>query len=74
MELDKKWKRIVVDTDTEFFRNVFQQVIKHPRAQYPKDEVSITAENRQYKFKFEWQDSDICGIEVYEEVKNENNN
>ena len=61
------WKPIRIDADTPFFKDVFQQVIKHPDVQFPKEEVIITANNKKYLFKFQWQNGDICGIDVFKE-------
>jgi hypothetical protein len=55
---------------TELF-NLFQKVIKS--VQYPKDELTIKTMNRQqkelmFKFKFEWQDENICGIDMFQRI------
>ena len=60
-------KLLNISPESDFFRNIFQKVLKHPGAQYPKEELKIKSNDRTFLFKFEWLDEKTCGIEVFEE-------
>lgn len=60
-----KWKRRAIEKGNKFFP-IFQRVIKS--VEYPKEQIKIKYNNQLYKFVFEWQNKDICGIEVFERI------
>lgn len=68
------WKRYVVNPDSNFFP-VFSKVIKE--VEHGKDILTISVINKArsaatktqikdlFRFEFDWQGDDICGIEVF---------
>ena len=60
------WKRKIIDKYDPFYR-IFQAAIK--KVNYPKDELTIKVKDQFFKFLFQWEDENQCGIEVMEEIK-----
>jgi hypothetical protein len=57
-------KPIYINEHSKFF-SIFRTVIK--KVIYPSEEIKIKYNNTIYIFKFQWQDENICGIDVYED-------
>lgn len=73
--MEKEWKWFTVDFSDVYYGSfwfvpTFQLVVTE-HAIYPNKEVIINKPNHpyQYKFLFDWQDEDTCGIEVYRRLK-----
>ena len=71
----KEWQWFSVDfedfeNNNFWFIPTFQSVIRQ-HAIYPNKEITVSKPNHpyQYKFIFDWQDENICGIEVYRKLK-----
>ncbi len=66
------YKPKVINTTDPFF-NIFQKVIKE--TPYPEKTKKIKAKQhfkgrlieKYFKFDFQWQDENICGVDVFEE-------
>jgi len=58
-------KRIYVNPNSGFF-GVFQKVIK--QVKYPIETITIIANQEKYKFIFQWQDENICGVDVFKVI------
>lgn len=68
------WKRYILTTDSSFFP-IFQQVIKQSEG---KDSLIVSVINKersiklrkeirdQYRFVFQYQENDVCGIDIYQ--------
>jgi hypothetical protein len=77
---NNKWIRFIIDSNSNFFP-VFQQVIKQVKPE--KDNVIIKVLNKEksqklkmeykehFKFVFDWQENNICGIEVFKLIEGE---
>lgn len=73
------WKKVLISTDSPFF-NIFSQIIKEVKPGEKTITKTIINKRRsqqirtqvteKYKFAFDWQDDneDICGIELYKEL------
>jgi len=76
----KDWKRFVVTPDSSFFP-IFQRAIKDVKPGTETITISIINKIRSeslkqtikdtFKFEFSWQDEEVCGIEVFKKVKEE---
>lgn len=74
MEKENEWKRYIISTESNFF-SIFSKVIKE--VEPGKETITISVINKArsmaiktqvkelFKFEFEWQGDDICGIEVF---------
>jgi hypothetical protein len=68
--MGKEWKWFTVDLydilyGNFWFMSTFQAVIRQ-HGIYPNKEVVVKLKDgNQYKFIFDWQEENICGIEVY---------
>ena len=74
------WKRMVISPNSPFFTPFMQivrqvkmgqevvkkTIINRVRSKQARQEVRET-----YRFDFDWQDEDICGVEVYKEIADE---
>jgi len=72
MEREWQWFSISFEDNSYssfWFFPIFQSVIRQ-HAIYPKENITINRNNDyyQYKFVFDWQDENTCGIEVYRKV------
>jgi len=77
------WKRYPIYSDSPFFP-IYSKVIK--QVPQGKEDITITTINKDrsnkvksevkevFKFVFDYQDDDesICGVEVYKQIKGEN--
>jgi len=72
------WKRYSLTTESAFFP-IFQQVIRQSDG---KDAIIVGVLNKErtdklkglecrdhYRITFEWQDQDICGIDIFKKVE-----
>ena len=73
--MEREWEWFSVNFKDTLYGNfwflpIFQSVLRQ-HAIYPKENVIINVPNHkyQYKFVFDWQGEDICGVEVYRNLK-----
>lgn len=72
-EVIGEWKRFVISFDegyfgTLHFMETFNNVIKK-YCIFPRESITIRKKDGfEYKFIFDWQNEDICGIEVYRRI------
>lgn len=70
MENKSEWKRVIINNSTDVcgtaeFYPTFLEVLRR-YCIYPKEEITIKRKDGYtYKFLFQWQNEDICGIDVY---------
>lgn len=76
------WRKYSIGSDSALFP-VFSKAIK--QVQYDKKELTISIINKErskkckariketFKFLFDWQDEDTCGIEIYKKIGDEGN-
>lgn len=58
------WKRVIVNTDSPFFP-IFQKIVKNSKLQHPYNVATVDIKDWGiYKFEMEWQDENICAVEV----------
>lgn len=74
---ENNWVRIIISSDSDFFP-IFQNVIK--QVEFGKEFVLVNVINKersvnlkkeckdQFKFVFDWQNKDTCGIEVFKKI------
>ncbi len=57
-------KRLNFELDNKQFLNTFQKVVRSVK--HPTEEAHFKVkEDLVYRFEFDWQDEDTCGIEVF---------
>ncbi len=68
------WQWITVSPSSKLFPMV-QKVMR--QVPYPKETVTIQTKGKdinKYKFDFQWQNEDVCGIDIYKEIPDERTN
>jgi hypothetical protein len=60
---NKIYSRINIHPGSFFFTNIFQKVLK--LVNYPETAKTVRVDDQKFKFIFDWQDENTCGIDVF---------